>query len=609
MFAKLGRQARRADHKQTSPPSLELSERDTRMVNRRAFFETSFEPSPGGRQTFLPPPLKKIWEQNRSRGIEPRYRGELANDDRGRFEFLVGASMMGYELIDLDDEDAHAELAAMDPPRLPLQPQQLVISDAIDAGTKRVVIEIPRRASKSTTIFCKLLGRCAVRPGYRVVFSAQTGTAGTEMFEEWVKDGLDYVQPPADADLPPWLRGDRPRHTKTEQRQIALFGEVLGPAADEPRSLNTSGRTFRTRVGNSRPGIRFDNHSTFRVLKPEAGAYRGKAADVSWLDEAQEIDPTEGNAIIAGVLPLQDTRPGSQIIVSGTAGEAKAGPFWLFLEQLRKGSPMMGGVDYAAPPSTSWDEIEDEEQAMRLVASTHPGVGTLTTIDVMRDNYRDPTMAKPQWAREYLSIWPDVGTAAVIDPDEWDATALQAWPDRPARVAFGLDIKPGGGAVAAICAAWRDHDGTAYIEVVDHQLGTAWLPERLKYLSTAYRRSTVAFDNIAEANATFIATFHLRPKPRMKPQTYMETAAGCVTFMRELEAGTLRHYAPQSGLNSAVMVAKKREVRGNDRGVWLFTADPGDDVTCLIAGVRALRNWDQYYARAEQTEEVGILTA
>jgi hypothetical protein len=579
------------------------------VATRRPFFESASEPSPGGSTTFLPP-LQKIWEANRARGIEPRWAGTLAADPVGRFEFLLGASMMGYELVDLADPAALAELTAMDPPRLPLQPQQLLISDAIDAGLKRIVIEVPRRASKSTTIFCKLLGRCANRPGYRVVFSAQTGTAGTEMFEEWVKDGLDYVQPPEDSDLPPWERGRRPRHTKAEQRQIALFGEVLAPEPETPRSLNTSGRTFSTRVGNSRPGIRFDNHSTFRVLKPEAGAYRGKAADVSWLDEAQEIDPAEGNAIIAGVLPLMDTRPGSQIIVSGTAGEAKAGPFWVFLDRLRRRDPALGGLDFAADPNTEWSDIENVETAMRLVKANHPGVGTLTDMATMRDNYLDPAMGKPQWAREYLSIWPDVGQDVVIEPALWDQTALERWPDRPARVAFGLDIRPGGGATAAICAAWRDKDGRAYVEVVDHQLGTAWLPKRLQYLTRqGYRGSSVAFDKISEGEATYLATRYLHPRPKLMIQTWAETAAGCVTFMRELESGTLRHHAAQGSLNAAATIAKKREVRGNDRGVWIFTADRGQDVTPLLAAVRALRNWDQHFARPVEAEETGILTA
>jgi len=32
--------------------------------------------------------------------------------------------------------------------------------------------------------------------------------------------------------------------------------------------------------------------------------------------------------------------------------------------------------------------------------------------------------------------------------------------------------------------------------------------------------------------------------------------------------------------------------------VWLWTpAEPGEDITCLDAATRALRNWDQHYAR------------
>jgi hypothetical protein len=581
----------------------------TMTEQMRPFFETLVLPSPGGSTTYLPP-LKKTWERNRALGIEPRWVGKLDDSLELRSEFLMGASLMGYELVDLTDAEAVAALARMDPPRMALQPQQLLVADAINGGVKRNAIEMPRRSSKSTTLFMLLLGRCAMRPGYRVTFSAQTGTAGTEMFEEWVKDGLDYVQPPADSGMAPWMRGARPRHNKVEQRQLALFGEILAPAFEEPLSLNSSGRTFSTRVGNSRPGIRFDNHSTFRILKPEAGAYRGKAADVSWLDEAQEIDPSEGNAIIAGVLPLQDTRPGAQIIVSGTAGQAKAGPFWLFLERLRKGDPALGGVDFAAPAATTWEEVEDETQAMELVQGNHPGVGTLTTMDVMRDNYNDPTMGKPQWAREYLSMWPDVGQVSVIDATLWDATALERWPDRPNRVAFGMDIKPGGGSVAAICAAWRDRDGLAYVEVVDHQPGTAWIPSRAQYLTRdRYRGASVAFDKISEGEATYIATRYIHPRPKLQIQTWSETAAGCVTFMRDLEAGTLRHSAMQGALNGAVMVAKKREIRGNDRGVWIFTAEQSADVTTLLAAVRALRNWDQHYARNESAEQTGIISA
>lgn len=497
--------------------------------------------------------------------------------------------MMGYELVDLDDPAAVAALAEMDPPRRPIQPQQLLLVDAINAGNKRVVIEVPRRASKSTTVFCLLLGRCACRPGYKVTFSAQTGTAGTAMFEEWVRDGLDAVAPPDDLDVPPWLRGTRTK-SKAQQRQLALFGEDLIAASQEDQPAS-SGRNFQTRIGNSRPGIRFDNHSTFMVLKPEHGAYRGKAADVSWLDEAQEIDPGEGDALLAGILPLQDTRPGSQVIISGTAGEVKLGPFWNFLNKLRSGEDV-GGIDYAVDESTPWELVENEDTAMQLLESVHPGVGTLTTIETMRENYRD--IPRPQWAREYLSLWPETFGALAVPLEQWIAAARAVKPRRPDRVAFGLDIKPGG-SVAAIVAAWRSANGVAHAEVVEHRSGTVWIPDRLQELTQRYRGATVAFDDIAEGKATATEAARLKPRPNMKLQTYSETAAGCVQVLRELERGTFRHY-DQIGLNDAVNHAAKREIRGH-QGMWIWTpAQPGDDITTLLAATRALRNWDLNFA-------------
>jgi hypothetical protein len=69
-----------------------------------------------------------------------------------------------------------------------------------------------------------------------------------------------------------------------------------------------------------------------------------------------------------------------------------------------------------------------------------------------------------------------------------------------------------------------------------------------------------------------------------------------VQLLRDLERGTLRHPAAQSGLNAAVQVAARREVRGEARGVWLWAVGPeGGDITPLVAATRALRNWDMHY--------------
>ncbi|WP_419817009.1 hypothetical protein [Glaciibacter flavus] len=493
---------------------------------------------------------------------------------------------MGYELVDLDDQGEIERLAAMHPPRYPLQPQQLLIADALSAGHDGNAVEVPRRASKTTSIFCWLLGRCASRPGYQVTFSAQSGVKGSQRLREW-KTRLDKVTPPDDLDLPPWLRNHGPRQTKAQERSLALFGDDLVGRRQEPAR-----RGFKIMLGEVAKGIYFDNGATLIVLKPDAEAYRGEAADASWIDEGQEIDPEAGANLLAGILPLQDTKPGALLIVSGTAGDVRVGPFWDYVERLRAGDPDVGGVDFAAAEDTPWEIIEDEEAAMALLASVHPGVGTLTTDEKMRKNWRG--MDKPKWAREYLSMWPETFGVRAIPLEQWASAVASRRPPKPARVAFGMAIKPGGG-VAAYAAAWRNAKGIAYVEIIEHRQGTQWMPERGQELTSTYRGSTIGYDDISEGKATATEMLTLQPRPRLRVQTYREIAAGCVQFLRDLDRGTIRHF-DDVGLNAAVQRAAKREVRG-DSGVWLWTpAEAGDDITCLDAATRALRNWDQHFS-------------
>ncbi|ONI63912.1 hypothetical protein ALI44B_04610 [Leifsonia sp. ALI-44-B] len=467
--------------------------------------------------------------------------------------------------------------------------------DTLNADFDSQVVEVPRRGSKTTTIFCLLSGRCANRPGYQVTFSAQSGVAGSRRLREWA-GRLDAIQPPDDQELPPWLRGAKP---KRPPQAVALFGPDAVPTV-EPKS-----RGFKIMRGEVGKGIYWDNGSTMLVLKPDADSYRGEAADVSWLDEAQEIDPLEGAELLAGIVPLQDTKEGSAILISGTAGEARVGPFWEFLEQLRKGSPDMGGIDFAVDDTTPWELIEDIEEAMKLVAEVHPGIGTLTTMAKMRKNWAK--LPRPQWAREYLSLWPESFGVKAIPAEWWENAALAKKKTKPARVAFGADIKPGGG-VAAIVVAWRDSRGVAYIEVVEHRVGTAWMPERYGELSKRYRGSTIAYDDIAEGKATATETARMKPKPRLRVQTYREHAAGCVQIMRDLERGKLKHFG-QTSLDDAVDRAAKREVRG-EQGVWLWGVEAsGGDITTLVAATRALRNWDQWFANKSNSTTSSIITA
>jgi len=534
-----------------------------------------------------------LWEPLRNRALAPTFAGRLSDDLELRREFLVGARMMGYELVDLDDLERIAELRAMKPARYPLQPQQLLVADALNAeGYDEMVVEIVRRASKTTTIFLWCLGRCASRSDYLVTFSAQSGVKGTARLREW-KTRLDRTCPDPDADLPPWKRGVQ-RVPARVARHIALFGNDEGLT----EQTEPAARGFRVMMGEVGKGIYFDNGSQFLVLKPDAEAYRGEAGDISWADEGQELDPEEGADFVAGVLPLQDTREGAMFVMSGTAGEARVGPFWERVNRLRSGDDI-GGVDYCAPEDLEMALIDNTKPAnaefvKRLLRSVHPGIGTLTTLEVMMKRWA--TLGTPQWAREYLSLWPETYGVAVIDAKQWEAAALLKPKPMPPRVAFGMDIRPGG-AYGCIAAAWRDSRGVAYVSIVEHEQSTAWMPGKAQEL-TKYRGADIAYDAIGEALATSVEMLNRRnPRPRLRVQTYREHAAGCVQIMRDLERGKLRHFN-HPGLNYAAGHAAKREPRNSDAGVWLWTSsEDGADVSPLIAATRALRNWDQHYAK------------
>ena len=543
-----------------------------------------------------------LWDPIRSRGIPPTFVGPLSDSPELRTEFLVGARHMGYELVDLDDHATIAAMAAEHPPRFPLQPQQLWIADSLNAlgiedehgdSVDEGVVEAMRRASKTTTIFLWCLGRCLCRPNYQVTFSAQSGVKSSARLREW-KGRLDRTcpDPEALAGIPYWKRGmARPQPAATA-RHTALFGDELLPPAPEPVDEYPV-RPFRILMGETGKGIYFVNGSQFLVFKPDADAYRGEAGDVSWIDEAQELDPETAEDLLAGIVPLQDTKPGAALVISGTAGEVRVGPLWERVDKLRDGDPDTGGADYCFPPDTPWEMIEDEDAAMRLIMAHHPGVNTLTTIPKMRKNWRKLT--KPKWAREYGSLWPETFGVRAIPAEKWADCAHtgRRW-QIPERAAFGLAIKPGGG-VACIAAAWRNSRGVAFVEILEHRSGTHWIPEYGAALTMKHRRGTIAYDDIAEGKATATEIAMSPRRAKLRIQTYRETAAGCVQIMRDIERGTLRHLDDVS-LNSAVASAAKREAK-NDSGVWLWTpAEFGDDITPLDAATRALRNWDQHYA-------------
>lgn len=549
-----------------------------------ASFLTNARPlSPVGSNDFIYNP--DDWRARRDGGLAPRYSGPLADNDDHRRHFVRGAMHSGIDPADL-------------------KPQQLRIVDALtDRDLNEFVIEAPRRASKSSSIFMYLHGVMLAEPGTRVAFMAgESATAARRLYKQWI-DKLNLATPPGPGEDPKKRSffEDTPRRPRRSSSGTPLAGLDLpdyldGPAPATPQAAlrdRDGKRGYITMAGAGAERIEYVNGSRFIVLKPDADAIIGQEFDVVWIDEAQGLDPDTGADLIDRALPTMDTKPWPRFILSGTTGKTKKGPFWTWLARLRAADDAMGGVDWAADPLTSIEDIEDEDRAIAILETMHPGIGTLTTLERMRKVWRSAS-DRPRWAREYLSLWPEHAGEVIIAPDVWAPLGLTAAPHRPApgRLALGFKVQHGGGA-AAVTVAWRSATGHAHVQVLAHRLGTKWLGKYVADLARKYR-APVGYDATPEAAATAAEITREFPHVDLVRLGWQDMNAGCVQLAREIDRGTLRHQN-QAELTVAALQAGKRIVRGNAHA-WLFDYPADIDGSPLDSGVVALRTFDKQLA-------------
>lgn len=457
----------------------------------------------------------------------------------------------------------------------------------------RVGVLEPRRAAKTTTCWAVMLGLCALRPGFLVVATAQTYVKARERFMN-VYRALD--------------------------RHRDRFGIV-----DMKR-------------GAAEMSIEWANGSRLWVVTPEGGAFRGDGADRILLDETQEHDEAASADILGGALALMDTRfdedadlededakSDGQLIVAGTTGEHRSGMLWDHLQRGRQGE--IGIVEYAVPEGTplaipvdtapgaagvesGWTVSVDGRHVLNEpeLIRAHPGIGTLTTLGTIRSNFR--SLPIPQFLREYGGQWPHDTSTRAIDPEAWQAGLVDEYPDRPLRYALGYDVAPDQ-STAALCAAWRDEDGVAWIEVIAHESGDGWLPKAVFNITKKSPMLRVAYDDIGPNRAVADRLTRARPKPRLHALNTRDVTAGCAQLLVDLAeqdehnepAPTLRHRV-DAGLDTAADVAVRRTI-GDGSFAWGRMRSDGD-IAPLVAGTNALRVYDLTTPAASRPVRMGV---
>lgn len=408
------------------------------------------------------------------------------------------------------------------------------------------VVLMPRRSTKTTAIWATLLGRCYARPGHKVITTAQDGLRARRRFREVMR--------------------------------------VLDAGGFAARGL---GRLY---LSNGEERIEWANGSSMWVVPPEPGAFRSEAADDVLFDEAGELSIDESENLVAGALPLMDTRPMGQVIITGTPSPVRAGLFWDTLEHGRTRTKGVGILDYSIrddEPSVLFPDGEDAEPQLNrpLLQRVHPGIGTLTTLRKIEERFSKMTLVK--FEMEYLCRFPFDQSVSAINPTRWKtAGSTDALPVRPDRVGLAFDVAPDGSA-AALAAAWRDDTGRAHLELLAYRPGVTWLPAVAKIAATKHR-TAIAYDVIG-ANTNPADLMH-RLRVRLAGQNLKAMQGAAQRIVAELDDAQLVHYR-QKDLDLAVDGANWRNV--NEGGRLFGRKASAHDVAPLVAASIALWHFDQ----------------
>lgn len=424
-----------------------------------------------------------------------------------------------------------------------------------------VVVEMPRRSTKTSSIWATLIGRAMTRPGYKAVTTAQTGTTASRIL-------LEHAE------------------------HLIANGEAV--ESREARSGSSKIVLYRN---GGREHLDFPNRSRIWCVPPEAGAVRSAAADDILIDEAGELDVEKFAAMMSGLLPLMDTRgPLAQLIVAGTPGLVRAGPFWEMLEAGRnRTDPDLGILDYCAR--------DNEDPADRKVwRRVHPGPSShrpdgkpLTPMSVLEKRFKK--LGPLRFAREYLCQWPTNAGVTAIDPGDWSAREVPVV-QLPARFGLAADCEPNG-AAAAIVAAWRDADGEPFVALLEYRAGTGWVPAVLRSMARKHGRAIagIAVDGIGANVPVIEALTRARPMVATVQPGFRAIQGACQTFVNRLP-----YHQVQPDLERAIEGANWRVVEG---GRLFGRKVSAADISPLVAAVEALWAFDQ----KPQRQRVSMATA
>lgn len=324
------------------------------------------------------------------------------------------------------------------------------------------------------------------------------------------------------------------------------------------------------KVGSPASGyeLRFRNGGRISFIARSRTSGRGLTGDLLMFDEAQDLSDDMQEAL----LPTISARPGSQVWYFGSAPYGSSEVLHRVRRRGRAGGDgRLAYLEWSADP----DARSDDRAAW---AQANPALGVRIAEEHIESERAQ--MSDEGFARERLSISPDiVDGESVIPAADW-AACVSGTSKSAGRVAFALDVSPSR-SYASVCVAGVSSEGGTHVELVDRRRGTDWLVPFVHRLQETY-------DGIVAVAAGSPASSLLvdleAAQVRVLEVATAEHAKACGLFFDAVTQHAVKHL-DQPELNVAVAGAAQR-FYGD---AWLWGRRQSQvDIAPLVAATLAM---------------------
>jgi hypothetical protein len=345
-------------------------------------------------------------------------------------------------------------------------------------------------------------------------------------------------------------------------------------------------RVARIRRGAGEQAIELKTGERLRFIARSSGGGRGFSGDTVYLDEAFAV--TE--QMMGALIPSLSARPNPQYWLTSSAPMANSRVLHAMrVRAAAGGSPRLLYAAWCNEPGADPDDIE-------AIARANPAFGIRITAEFVAAERA--AMPLSEFLRERLGI-PDplhdetTAREPKLPAEAWAATAVSDRVDViPGEVSIAFDCAPGGEwssiAVAAVSG------GRPYVELVDHQRGTGWLPDRLVEIAQRWRPMNVTCDGVGPAGAVIGSVFHAFRSAGLSTEviqqiTTKDVKQWCGQFYADVVEGRLRRPPDQGPLDAAVADATERRL--GDAWAW-DRRSATVPISPLVAATLALGAWN-----------------